>query len=196
MGGFVACCPHHFFNTHVKNNATNKKKIRNKMSYLINECVTLNYLQDLDSPQELITMLHLLSQASEEGTKKVQTQKTHIARLCMCKSEDKSYLNKYVNKIIKGLVEKGYLISTSTDYISIKGVTKTTTKWVLSDKSMSIIKGLNKQSKDKAKATSNKTHIPTQVNDTQYKGVEVNANKQKEQEHKPTLAEQQAAIKI
>ena len=59
------------------------------MSYLINECVTLNYLQDLDSPQELITMLHLLSQASEEGTKKVQTQKTHIARLCMCKSEDK-----------------------------------------------------------------------------------------------------------
>lgn len=167
------------------------------MSYLINECVTLNYLQDLDSPQELITMLHLLSQASEEGTKKVQTQKTHIARLCMCKSEDKSYLNKYVNKIIKGLTEKGYLISTSTDYISIKGVIKTTTKWVLSDKSMSIIKGLNsKQSKDKAKATSNKTHIPTQVNDTQYKGVEVNANKQKEQAHVQTLAEMQAAIKI
>lgn len=168
------------------------------MSYLINECVTLNYLQDLDSPQELITMLHLLSQASEEGTKKVQTQKTHIARLCMCKSEDKSYLNKYVNKIIKGLVEKGYLISTSTDYISIKGVNKTTTKWVLSDKAMNIIKSLNsKQSKDKA--TSKIKSLPTQVNDTQYKGVEINANKQKEQApqtHVPTLAEQQAAIKI
>lgn len=131
------------------------------MSYLINECVTLNYLQDLDSPQELITMLHLLSQASEEGTKKVQTQKTHIARLCMCKSEDKSYLNKYVNKIIKGLTEKGYLISTSTDYISIKGVTKTTTKWVLSDKSMSIIKSLNSKQKQ-AKATS-KIKTPTQA---------------------------------
>lgn len=195
MGVFVACCPHHFFNTHVKNNATNKKKIRNKMSYLINECVTLNYLQDLDSPQELITMLHLLSQASEEGTKKVQTQKTHIARLCMCKSEDKSYLNKYVNKIIKGLVEKDYLEATSTDYINIKGINKTTTKWVLSDKAMNIIKGLNKQSKDKAKAT-NKINIPTQVNDTQYKGVEVNANKQKEQAHVQTLAEMQAAIKI
>lgn len=148
------------------------------MSYLINECVTLNYLQDLDSPQELITMLHLLSQASEEGTKKVQTQKTHIARLCMCKSEDKSYLNKYVNKIIKGLTEKGYLISTSTDYISIKGVTKTTTKWVLSDKSMSIIKGLNKQSKDKAKATSNKISIPTQGNNNNLsKGGIINADK-------------------
>lgn len=166
------------------------------MSYLINECVTLNYLQDLDSPQELITMLHLLSQASEEGTKKVQTQKTHIARLCMCKSEDKSYLNKYVNKIIKGLTEKGYLISTSTDYISIKGVTKTTTKWVLSDKSMSIIKGLNKQSKDKAKATSNKISIPTQVITPIQKADITQKEQAPQQEYKPSLAELQAAIKI
>ena len=160
------------------------------MSYLINECVTLNYLQDLGSPQELITMLHLLSQASEEGTKKVQTQKTHIARLCMCKSEDKSYLNKYVNKIIKGLVEKGYLISTSTDYILIKGINKTTTKWVLSDKSMNIIKSLNIKQKQ-AKATNKIKSLPTQVNDTQYKGVEVNAIKEQapQQEYKPSLAE-------
>lgn len=168
------------------------------MSYLINECVTLNYLQDLDSPQELITMLHLLSQASEEGTKKVQTQKTHIARLCMCKSEDKSYLNKYVNKIIKGLVEKDYLISTSTDYISIKGVTKTTTKWVLSDKSMNIIKSLNSK-QSKGKATSNKINTPTQGNNNNpSKGGIINAKKEQapQQEHKPTLAEQQAAIKI
>lgn len=160
------------------------------MSYLINECVTLNYLQDLDSPQELITMLHLLSQASEEGTKKVQTQKTHIARLCMCKSEDKSYLNKYVNKIINGLTEKGYLISTSTDYINIKGVTKTTTKWVLSDKAMNIIKGINKQSKDKA--TSNKINIPTQGNNNNLsKGGIINTKKEQapQQEYKPSLAE-------
>lgn len=158
------------------------------MSYLINECVTLNYLQDLDSPQELITMLHLLSQASEEGTKKVQTQKTHIARLCMCKSEDKSYLNKYVNKIIKGLTEKGYLISTSTDYINIKGVNKTTTKWVLSDKSMSIIKGLNKQSKDKAKAT-NKINIPTQGITPNQKADITQKETAPQKEYKPSLAE-------
>lgn len=165
------------------------------MSYLINECVTLNYLQDLDSPQELITMLHLLSQASEEGTKKVQTQKTHIARLCMCKSEDKSYLNKYVNKIIKGLTEKGYLTSTNTDYINIKGVNKTTTKWVLSDKSMSIIKGLNKQSKDKAKAT-NKINIPTQGITPNQKADITQKETAPQQEYKPSLAELQAAIKI
>lgn len=164
------------------------------MSYLINECVTLNYLQDLDSPQELITMLHLLSQASEEGTKKVQTQKTHIARLCMCKSEDKSYLNKYVNKIIKGLTEKGYLTSTNTDYINIKGVNKTTTKWVLSDKSMSIIKGINKQSKDKA---TSKKNIPTQAYQaTTKEAKEATKETAPQQEHKPTLAELQAAIKI
>ena len=166
------------------------------MSYLINECVTLNYLQDLDSPQELITMLHLLSQASEEGTKKVQTQKTHIARLCMCKSEDKSYLNKYVNKIIKGLTEKGYLTSTNTDYINIKGVNKTTTKWVLSDKAMNIIKSLNSKQKQ---ATSKKINIPTQA----YQATTKEAKEAKEatketapQTHVPTLAEQQAAIKI
>lgn len=166
------------------------------MSYSINECVTLNYLQDLDSPQELITMLHLLSQASEEGTKKVQTQKTHIARLCMCKSEDKSYLNKYVNKIIKGLTEKGYLTSTNTDYINIKGVNKTTTKWVLSDKAMNIIKSLNsKQSKGKAKATS-KINIPTQAYQATTKEAKEATKETAQQEHKPTLAELQAAIMI
>lgn len=154
------------------------------MSYLINECVTLNYLQDLDSPQELITMLHLLSQASEEGTKKVQTQKTHIARLCMCKSEDKSYLNKYVNKIIKGLVEKGYLISTSTDYILIKGINKTTTKWVLSDKAMNIIKSLN----SKQKQATSKTKTPTQVITPNQK-ADITQKEQAPQQAQLSLAE-------
>ena len=162
------------------------------MSYLINECVTLNYLQDLDSPQELITMLHLLSQASEEGTKKVQTQKTHIARLCMCKSEDKSYLNKYVNKIIKGLTEKGYLTSTNTDYINIKGVNKTTTKWVLSDKAMNIIKSLNSKQKQ-AKAT-NKINIPTQGITPNQKADITQKETAPQQEYKPSLAEQRRQL--
>lgn len=129
------------------------------MSYQINEFLILNQLQDLTSANEIITMLHLISQ----GKREIQTQKSHIATLCGQRGKDKNNNTKLVNKIIKGLIEKGYLISTSTDYISIKGVTKTTTKWVLSDKSMSIIKSLNnKQSKDKAKAT-NKKNIPTQV---------------------------------
>ena len=95
--------------------------------------------------------------------------------------EDKNNNTKLVNKIIKGLIEKGYLEATSTDYILIKGINKTTTKWVLSDKAMNIIKSLNsKQSKEKAKAT-NKKNIPTQVNKQPLQGLEINANKQKEQ---------------
>lgn len=164
------------------------------MSYLINEDVIINHLSDLTDCKEVLTMLHLLSY----GTKEVKTQKTYIARLCGYHTDDRHNAKKYVNKIINGLTEKGYLTSTNTDYILIKGINKTTTKWVLSDKSMSIIKGLNKQSKDKAKA-SNKTSLPTQVNDTQYKGVEVNAKKEQAAQqapHKQTLAEMQAAIKI
>lgn len=165
------------------------------MSYLINEDVIINHLSDLTDCKEVLTMLHLLSY----GTKEVKTQKTYIARLCGYHTEDRHNAKKFVNKIIKGLIEKGYLISTSTDYISIKGVTKTTTKWVLSDKAMNIIKGLNKQSKDKAKATSNKINIPTQSNNNNpSKGGIINAKKETapQQEHKPTLAELQAAIKI
>lgn len=128
------------------------------MSYQINEFLILNQLQDLTSANEIITMLHLISQ----GKREIQTQKSHIATLCGQRGKDKNNNTKLVNKIIKGLAEKDYLTSTSTDYISIKGVTKTTTKWVLSDKSMSIIKSLNSKQKQ-AKATSKKISLPTQV---------------------------------
>ena len=138
-------------------------------------------------------MLHLISQ----GKREIQSQKSHIATLCGQRGKDKNNNTKLVNKIIKGLIEKGYLEATSTDYISIKGVTKTTTKWVLSDKSMSIIKSLNSKQKQ-AKATSNKINIPTQGNNNNLsKGGIINTKKeQAPQTHVPTLAEQQAAIKI
>ena len=138
-------------------------------------------------------MLHLISQ----GKREIQTQKSHIATLCGQRGKDKNNNTKLVNKIIKGLVEKGYLEATSTDYILIKGINKTTTKWVLSDKSMSIIKSLNnKQSKDKAKAT-NKKNIPTQAYQaTTKEAKEATKETAPQQEYKPSLAELQAAIKI
>ena len=157
------------------------------MSYLINEDVIINHLSDLTDCKEVLTMLHLLSY----GTKEVKTQKTYIARLCGYHTDDRHNAKKFVNKIIKGLTEKGYLISTSTDYILIKGINKTTTKWVLSDKSMSIIKSLNSKQKQ-AKA---KISTPTQGNNNHpSKGGIINAKK--EQAHVQTLAEKQAAIKI
>ena len=157
------------------------------MSYLINEDVIINHLSDLTDCKEVLTMLHLLSY----GTKEVKTQKTYIARLCGYHTDDRHNAKKFVNKIIKGLMEKGYLTSTNTDYISIKGVTKTTTKWVLSDKSMSIIKSLNSKQKQ-AKATSNKINIPTQGNNNNpSKGGIINAKKETapQKEYKPSLAE-------
>lgn len=162
------------------------------MSYQINEFLILNQLQDLTSANEIITMLHLISQ----GKREIQTQKSHIATLCGQRGKDKNNNTKLVNKIIKGLIEKGYLTSTNTDYISIKGVTKTTTKWVLSDKAMNIIKSLNsKQSKDKAKAT-NKIKTPTQAYQATTKEAKEATKEQAPQTHVPTLAELQAAIKI
>ena len=129
-------------------------------------------------------MLHLLSY----GTKEVKTQKTYIARLCGYHTDDRHNAKKFVNKIIKGLTEKGYLTNTNTDYILIKGINKTTTKWVLSDKSMSIIKSLNnKQSKDKA---NNKIKTPTQAYQaTTKEAKEATKETAPQQEYKPSLAE-------
>lgn len=151
------------------------------MSYLISEYVIDQYITDVEELKEIVTLLHLFSKSMETtpAAKEVMTQKTRIAFLCGYRNKPKGNTITYVNKIIKGLTEKGYLTSTNTDYINIKGVNKTTTKWVLSDKSMNIIKSLN--SKQKQAKASKKINTPTQVNDTQYKGVEVNANKQKKQ---------------
>ena len=157
------------------------------MSYLINEDVIINHLSDLTDCKEVLTMLHLLSY----GTKEVKTQKTYIARLCGYHTDDRHNAKKFVNKIIKGLTEKGYLISTSTDYISIKGVTKTTTKWVLSNKSMNIIKSLNSKQKQ-AKATS-KIKTPTQ-GITPNQKADITQKEQAPQQAQLSLAEQRRQL--
>lgn len=153
------------------------------MSYQINEFLILNQLQDLTSANEIITMLHLISQ----GKREIQTQKSHIATLCGQRGKDKNNNTKLVNKIIKGLTEKDYLTSTSTDYILIKGINKTTTKWVLSDKSMSIIKSLNSKQKQ-AKATS-KIKTPTQAYQATTKEAKEATKKTTPQQAQLSLAE-------
>lgn len=165
------------------------------MSYLISEYVIDQYITDVEDLKEIVTLLHLFSKSMETtpAAKEVMTQKTRIAFLCGYRNKPKGNTITYVNKIIKGLVEKGYLISTSTDYILIKSINKTTTKWVLSDKSMNIIKGLNSKQKQ-AKATSKIKTPPQGNNNNLSKGGIINAKK--EQAHVQTLAEKQAAIKI
>lgn len=166
------------------------------MSYLISEYVIDQYITDVEELKEIVTLLHLFSKSMETtpAAKEVMTQKTRIAFLCGYRNKPKGNTITYVNKIIKGLTEKGYLISTSTDYISIKGVTKTTTKWVLSDKSMNIIKSLNSKQKQ-AKAT-NKINIPTQGNNNNpSKGGIINAKKeQAPQQAQFSLAEKRRQL--
>lgn len=166
------------------------------MSYLISEYVIDQYITDVEELKEIVTLLHLFSKSMETtpAAKEVMTQKTRIAFLCGYRNKPKGNTITYVNKIIKGLVEKGYLISTSTDYILIKGINKTTTKWVLSDKSMNIIKGLNSKQKQ-AKATS-KIKTPTQGITPNQKADITQKETAPQQEYKPSLAELQAAIKI
>ena len=161
------------------------------MSYQINEFIILNQLQDLTSANEIITMLHLISQ----GKREIQTQKSHIATLCGQRGKDKNNNTKLVNKIIKGLIEKDYLTSTNTDYISVKGINKTTTKWVLSDKAMNIIKTL--KTKQKQAKANNKFSLPTQAYQaTTKEAKEATKETAPQQAHVQTLAELQAAIKI
>lgn len=164
------------------------------MSYLISEYVIDQYITDVEELKEIVTLLHLFSKSMETtpAAKEVMTQKTRIAFLCGYRNKPKGNTITYVNKIIKGLVEKGYLTSTNTDYINIKGVNKTTTKWVLSDKSMSIIKGINKQSKDKA---TSKINIPTQAYQaTTKEAKEATKETAPQQEYKPSLAEQRRQL--
>ena len=164
------------------------------MSYLISEYVIDQYITDVEDLKEIVTLLHLFSKSMETtpAAKEVMTQKTRIAFLCGYRNKPKGNTITYVNKIIKGLTEKGYLTSTNTDYINIKGVNKTTTKWVLSDKSMNIIKSLNSKQKQ-AKATSKKINIPTQVI-TPIQKADITQKEQAPQQAQFSLAEKRTQL--
>jgi hypothetical protein len=85
------------------------------------------------------------------------------------------HVHRQMTKIINELVEQGYILPLKDVYAKNKFKSK---KWTLTAKALKLAKDDNTDSQgSKAKATSNKINIPTQVNDTQYKGVEVNANK-------------------
>ena len=97
-------------------------------------------------------------------------------------------------KVINELIEQGYILPLKDIYAKNKFKSK---KWVLTAKALKLAKDDNTDSQgNKAKATSNKIKQPTQVNDTQYKGVEVNAKKEQapQQEYKPSLAEQRRQL--
>ena len=144
------------------------------------------------SPTSKLVLLYLLS----INKKEIEAQIKYIGEIiCGFKKDN---VHRQMTKVINELIEQGYMLPLKDIYAKNKFKSK---KWVLTAKALKLAKDDNTDSQgNKAKATSNKKNTPTQVNDTQYKRVEVNANNTKEtapqQEYKPSLAELQAAIKI
>ena len=144
------------------------------------------------SPTSKLVLLYLLS----INKKEIEAQIKYIGEnVC---GFGKDNVHRQMTKVINELIEQGYILPLKDIYAKNKFKSK---KWTLTAKALKLAKDDNTDSQgNKAKATSNKKNTPTQVNDTQYKRVEVNANNTKEtapqQEYKPSLAELQAAIKI
>ena len=144
------------------------------------------------SPTSKLVLLYLLS----INKKEIEAQIKYIGEIiCGFKKDN---VHRQMTKVINELIEQGYILPLKDIYAKNKFKSK---KWTLTAKALKLAKDDNTDSQgNKAKATSNKKNTPTQVNDTQYKRVEVNANNTKEtapqQEYKPSLAELQAAIKI
>lgn len=139
------------------------------------------------NPTSKLVLIYLLSLNKRE----IEAQIKYIGEIiCGFKKDN---VHRQMTKVINELVEQGYILPPTDIMAKNKFKSK---KWVLTVKALKLAKDTDSQGK--AKATSNKISKPTQVNDTQYKGVDVNAKKEQapQQEYKPTLAERQAAIMI
>lgn len=143
------------------------------------------------NPTSKLVLLYLLSLNKRE----IEAQIKYIGEIICGFGKDN--VHRQMTKVINELVEQGYILPLKDIYAKNKFKSK---KWVLTAKALKLAKDDNTDTQGKAKATS-KIKTPTQGNNNNpSKGDIINANKQKEQAqkqaHVPTLAEQQAAIKI
>lgn len=143
------------------------------------------------SPTSKLVLLYLFSLNKRE----IEAQIKYIGEnIC---GFGKDNVHRQMTKIINELTEQGYILPLKDIYTKNKYKSK---KWILSNKALKLAKDTDGKQKQ-AKATSNKINIPTQgINNNLSKGGINNANNTKEtapqEEHKPSLAERQAAIKI
>lgn len=137
------------------------------------------------NPTSKLVLIYLLSLNKRE----IEAQIKYIGEIiCGFKKDN---VHRQMTKVINELTEQGYILPLKDIYAKNKFKSK---KWVLTAKALKLAKDDNTDSQ--GKATSNKIKTPTQVNDTQYKGVEVNADKPaaQQQEYKPSLAEQRRQL--
>ena len=139
------------------------------------------------SPTSKLVLLYLLSLNKRE----IEAQIKYIGEnIC---GFGKDNVHRQMTKVINELTEQGYILPLKDIYTKNKYKSK---KWILSNKALKLAKDTDGKQKQ-AKATSNKINIPTQAYQaTTKEAKEATKETAPQQEHKPTLAEQQAAIKI
>ena len=141
------------------------------------------------SPTSKLVLLYLLSLNKRE----IEAQIKYIGEIiCGFKKDN---VHRQMTKVINELTERGYILPLKDIYTKNKYKSK---KWILSNKALKLAKDDNTDGKQKqAKATSNKINIPTQAYQaTTKEAKEATKETAPQQEHKPSLAELQAAIKI
>ncbi|MEZ7747116.1 hypothetical protein [Prevotella jejuni] len=139
------------------------------------------------NPTSKLVLIYLLSLNKRE----IEAQIKYIGEIiCGFKKDN---VHRQMTKVINELVEQGYILPLKDIYAKNKFKSK---KWVLTAKALKLAKDDNTDSQgNKAKATSNKINIPTQVNGHPTR-VEINAKKEQapQQEYKPSLAEQRRQL--
>lgn len=107
----------------------------------LNDYLSDNCMSDVTSSNEAIALQYLWRKAREGGIKEqVQVQQLHIARKCFYFSDKKGNVERFVNKIKTDLIEHGYITSTAVSWIEINKKKIRTTTWILSKKSIKILK--------------------------------------------------------
>ena len=137
------------------------------------------------SPTSKLVLLYLLSLNKRE----IEAQIKYIGEIiCGFKKDN---VHRQMTKVINELTKQGYILPLKDVFAKNKFKSK---KWTLTAKALKLAKDTD--SHGKAKATS-KINTPTQAYQaTTKEAKEATKETAPQQEHKPSLAEQQAAIKI
>lgn len=109
----------------------------------LNEYLSDNCMSEITSANEAVALQYLWRKAREEGgiKEQVQVQQLHIARKCFYFSEKKGNVERFVSKIKTDLIKHGYITSTFTSWFEFPNKKKIrTTTWILSKKSIKLLK--------------------------------------------------------
>lgn len=112
--------------------------MNNLNDYLFDNCMS-----EVTSSNEALALLYLWRKAREEGgeiKEQVQVQQLHIARICFYNSDKKGNVERFVSKIKTDLIQHGYIINTTVSWIIINKKKIRTTTWILSKKSIKLLK--------------------------------------------------------